>query len=112
MSICKERTTRKHKPHAFALTCNFPKLEANAISNSEESHVIFLVTSNSYSNFYDTWYANFGATQQRMIAQRDFYAHYETLSQLQTMFLVDDGQQQALGINFHMFNGKEKKISW
>jgi hypothetical protein len=46
-----------------------------------------------------------------MIAQRDFYAHYETLSQLQTMFLVDDGQQQALGINFHMFNGKEKKIS-
>jgi hypothetical protein len=35
----------------------------------------------------------------------------ETLSQVQTMFLVDDGQQQALGINFHMFNGKEKKIS-
>jgi hypothetical protein len=45
-----------------------------------------------------------------MIAQRDFYAHYETLSQLQTMLLVDDGQQQALGINFHMFNGKEKKL--
>jgi hypothetical protein len=46
-----------------------------------------------------------------MIAQRDFYAHYQTLSQLQTNVLVDDGQQQALGINFHMFNDKEKKIS-
>jgi hypothetical protein len=26
-------------------------------------------------------------------------------------FLVDDGQQQALGINFHMFNNKENNFS-
>ncbi len=68
-----------------------------------------LVTFDSCLNFYDPWYIVDSRATQHMTPQGKFYTHYKTMPQPQIIFVVDDGQQQALEIGsifIHLIMGK------